>query len=56
MISTCSMTPDIVPNYLKAINATTIFQGLKDNIKLTTLSDYSLAESILDFKIRHGEL
>ena len=33
-----------------------VFQGLKDNIKLTTLSDYSLAESILDFKIRHGEL
>jgi len=27
-----------------------IFEGLKDNIKLTTLSDYSLAESILIYK------
>ena len=33
-----------------------IFDGLKDNIKLTTLSDYSLAKSILSYKIRYREL
>ena len=33
-----------------------VFEGLKDNFKLTTISDYSLAESIISYKIKSGKL
>ena len=33
-----------------------VFEGLKDNIKLTTLHDYLLAESIVSYNITSGDI